>query len=115
MNSIYSGIEAIDLNDAIEVIHIVRPESREKVFDGHIKVVREDRDYLVIRWHPHMVEEFWFYKTRISAGCDRVFDIYNRMGQVNFDLVYQAYCFLKEKYKLPIYEKNSDRLPITLA
>ena len=98
-----SGIERITEDDIREVIRIVRPEARSSSFDGSFRKVNETEDWISYRWHPHMVEEFFFFKRRTASNHDRVFDVYHRMDQVNFDLVYKAYSYLKEKgYKIPV-------------
>ena len=96
-----SGIENITIEHAKEIIGIVRPGSKESRAD--FKILRNNQDYLVLRWHPHMVEEFWFFKTRIAANCNSVFSIRHDMETINFDLVYKAYNRLKELgYKIPV-------------
>lgn len=98
-----SGIENITEDDIREVIRIVRPEARSSSFDLSFRKVGETEDWVSYRWHPHMVEEFCFFRRRSASNHDRVFDIHHRMASVNFDLVYKAYNYLKAKgYKIPV-------------
>lgn len=98
-----SGIERITEDDIREVIRIVRPEARSSIFDGSFRKVKETDDWVSYQWHPHMIEEFIFFRRRTAANHDRVFDVYSRMDQVNFDLIYKAYDYLKSRgYKIPV-------------
>jgi len=98
-----SGIEHITEDDIREVIRIVRPEARSPSFNFSFKKVGETEDWVSYRWHPHMVEEFLFYKRRTASNHDRVFDVCDRMDNVNFDLIYKAYNYLISRgYKIPV-------------
>ena len=97
------NLEELSIEDAIKVIGIIRPNDTAYV-------IRNDRDYLIFRTDTYMVEEILFHKRSMYADTNRVIEIYHQKENINFDLIYLAYCKLIELgYELKTIGENIKR------
>lgn len=80
------SLKDLTVEDAIAVARIIRPDIPLENF----YVIRNDKDYIVLRDHTYMTEQIWFNKAN-SYADSRIIAVYQEMSTVDFDLVYLAY------------------------